>query len=590
MLELRPYQFEALQRLWGYFHNGGKGNPIVVMPTGTGKSLVIAELFKGIYGAYPDQHMLMLTHRKELIGQNYEEILEIWPQAPAGIFSAGLKRKDAHYPITFAGIGSVKDRARLFQRVSIVVVDECHLVGTGSSSMYLRFFTELKELNPNMRIIGLTATPYRMGLGSLLLGGIFTDIVYDCSTPQHFQEFVKQGWLSKLIPKQTGMQIDKSEMTVIAGDYSVKSIVEQMAAQDVLDGALQEMCQLAHDRNKWLIFASSIDQTEEIKHRLTNMGVPTLNVHSKMSNDERDANIEFYRAGYARALVNQDILTTGFNVKEVDCIGMLRPTKSAPLWVQMLGRGTRPHPSKENCLVLDFAGNTRELGPIDDPLWPMPKGTKKVSASAPVKVCPQCMSILHTRIMMCSECGYQFPYDEKIDDVASMQALMTEQDALPDIRVFPVLRMTLQRHSKKGVKDGIKVSYYCGSDGRERFQQYIFPEHGHNFVRRKTRDWFSKHMDMHSHIPDTTTEALSFLSYLNKPTHIRVQVDKKYPEVKDHDFTDTAFGTKAPEAGFQLARAYAPTHLGHDNPRDEHANAEKLQRVQAHEFTWEDFK
>ena len=173
------------------------------MPTGTGKSLVIAGFLESIYRQYPMQKVLVLTHVKELIEQNCEKLLALWPTAPAGVFSAGLKRKDIHDRIIFAGIASIAKHAEKFGCVHLVIIDEAHLVSPSEETMYHKFLAALRVVNPHIKVIGLTATPWRLGQGKITEDGIFTDVCFDITSISAFNRLIQEGYLSPLIPRRT---------------------------------------------------------------------------------------------------------------------------------------------------------------------------------------------------------------------------------------------------------------------------------------------------------------------------------------------------------------------------------------------------
>ena len=181
-LTLREYQKAAVNSFWRYFNDGGMGNPIIAMPTGTGKSLINAAIIHSAISAYPHTHILCLTHVQELIENNYKTLLKLWPDAPFGVYSAGLGRKDIHKQITFGGIGSVYKRAKLFQKTALILIDECHLVSDRESGMYLKFILALKELNPAVKVIGMSATPFRSGMGHLIDGKLFDEVCFDLTS------------------------------------------------------------------------------------------------------------------------------------------------------------------------------------------------------------------------------------------------------------------------------------------------------------------------------------------------------------------------------------------------------------------------
>ena len=165
-LQLRPYQRAAIDAIYDYFGRAS-GHPVVVIPTAGGKSLVMAEFIREVLEAWPDQRILIITHVRELIGQNHAELLRLWPEAPAGIYSAGLKRREIDAQILFAGIQSIHRRAYDVQRADLILVDEAHLIPRRADTMYRRFLGDLATINPYLKVIGLTATPFRLDSGVL---------------------------------------------------------------------------------------------------------------------------------------------------------------------------------------------------------------------------------------------------------------------------------------------------------------------------------------------------------------------------------------------------------------------------------------
>ncbi len=165
-MELRPYQRESIDALYEHWQSGG-GNGLIVIPTGGGKSLIIATLLREIMTTWPLMRVGMITHTKELISQNYAELLKVWPQAPAGIYSAGIGRRDTRHPILFCGVQSVWNKTDLIGRFDLLLIDEAHLISRSAGTMYGKFLAALKERQTDFRIVGLTATPYRLDSGRL---------------------------------------------------------------------------------------------------------------------------------------------------------------------------------------------------------------------------------------------------------------------------------------------------------------------------------------------------------------------------------------------------------------------------------------
>lgn len=555
-MKLRDYQQYAVDSIFQYFEDGGTGNPIVAMPTGTGKSLVIAGFIQQACKSYPSTKVMKLTHVKELIEQNYDKLLKIWPTAPAGVYSAGLKKKEAFYPISFGGIGSVaRANLSIFGSIDLLLIDECHLLSPNDTTMYHKVINKLKTVNPFLKTIGFTATPYRLGQGMLTEeGGLFTDICCDMTKLEVFNWFIEEGYLVPLIPKQTTTEINLDNVHIRGGEYKQDEL-QQAVDQDILTkSAVLEIIANGQDRGHWLIFASGIKHAENVCQMLTYYGIDSSYIDSNMPDSERDARILMFKEGKIQALVNNGILTTGFDFPSIDLIAMLRPTQSASLWVQMLGRGTRPdyedgydlstkegrlqaieHSSKKNCLVLDFAGNTKRLGPVNDPVLPKAKG--KGSGEAPIKICEECGTYNHASVRHCVNCGHEFPKFLKIKSKAGTDALIATGETFP-VEVFQVERVTYSIHHKEGKPDSIAVSYFC--KGFRMFKEFICLEH-QGWPSRHARAWW-RGRDNNNYVPNTTAEAFELLGSLKTPTFIRVLLKDKYGEIKAYSFLENGFG------------------------------------------------
>jgi DNA repair protein RadD len=560
-MQLRDYQQFAVDSVWRYFSEHD-GNPLIAMPTGTGKSLVIAGLLRSMFAAYPKTRVLKATHVKELISQNFEKLVKLWPAAAGltGVYSAGLGRRDTFQPIIFAGIASIAKKAHEFGFVDLLLIDEAHLVSPEKATMYRQLIEGLRKINPKLKVVGLTATPWRMGSGMLVESGLFTDVCVDMTTMEAFNWFIAEGYLCPLIPKNPKTILDTSGVHVQSGEFKQNELQLAVDKEAITEAALNEMLEYGADRKSWLIFASGVDHSIHIAEKLTSMGVPCEAVHTRTSDEDRERTMANWKSGRLRAVANNNVLTTGVDHPALDLIGVLRPTMSSQLWVQMLGRGTRPDyapgfdlwstqgrldaiaaSEKRNCLVLDFAGNTQKLGPINDPVMPRKKGDP-VGGPAPAKLCMSCGCWNHARVTHCQFCGAEFIMLVKLNQEASTTALIKES-ASPIVEVFKVDTSTVDVHHKQGSPPMLKVTYYCGF---RNFREFIGFEH-QGFMRRKALSWWQQRSK--SIPPMTTAQALEGSPSLRVPTHLRVWINKdggKYPEILATCFDGTAFGTQAP--------------------------------------------
>lgn len=541
------YQEEAVDSVIDYYLRGKTGNPIVAIPTGGGKSLIQARLMHKILSMWGRQRFLCLTHVKELIGQNVADCLEYWPGAPVGIYSAGLDQRIAHTQIVFGGVATVVNCIELFGWRDLLIIDECHLLSSKDASMYGLIIAGLKKINPHLKVIGLTATPYRTGQGLLTDGGLFTDIVYDMTSMEMFNLLIEQGFIAAFRSKPTGVEIDVSGLKMNSdGQYNDTELQAVSDIDSITDAAVRETCYWGThlNRQSWLTFASGIKHAEHINEKYKRYGVTSTLVHGKMSDNERDDNIAGFKAGYYRSIVNYNILAVGFNHKPIDMIVHLRATGSTGWWVQSNGRGGRTYRGKDYCFALDFAGNTRRLGPINDPVIPQKRGKKTVAGVAPVKICPRCNFYNHTRAPHCINCDFEFPQNVKIEAEAGFDALLRTLKPVT-VEPFKVEYVIYREHQFPNSRPFLQVQYHCGAMGLQRFDEKIWLDND-GASKAVARDWWRKRyvgdgtcrrpQSFAGYIPDSVAEALTLQGQLKTPRIIRVRLDKSEPEVVGHEF------------------------------------------------------
>jgi DNA repair protein RadD len=515
MMQLRDYQSAAIDGLYSWF-GAAKGNPLVVAPTGAGKSVILAEFIRRAIADYGDTRIIMATHVKELIAQNYAALLRLWPNAPAGIYSAGLGRRQMRQ-VTFAGIQSVAKKAADFGHIDILIVDEAHLIPRSGDTLYQKFIEGLRLTNPNLKVIGLTATPFRLDSGRLDRGqgAIFDGIAYDIPIPM----LVTRGYLAPLISKRPGFVFDTTGLHTRAGDFVEGEMNDRFNKDDVTRAAVSEIIALGQDRRSWLLFCISVDHASAVKAELIRQGIPADLVTGDTPAMERARILEDFKAGRIRALTNVNVLTTGFDAPATDLLAFLRPTKSLGLYMQMAGRAMRIAPGKESGLVLDYAGNVARHGPVDavSATEGSAKSGKKLEgeiAAAPAKACPQCNSILWIGARECTDCGHVFPEPEpKIERTSSTDAIMN-LTAVDDWQ--PVRDFALTRHSKDG-KASLRADYLVGS---RVVKEFVCLEHV-GFARQKAVTWW--HQNAGTTPPATVADALERQAEVRIPTEVVVR-------------------------------------------------------------------
>lgn len=540
-MQLRWYQDECRNKLFEYF-NHNNGNPLLCLPTGAGKSVIIADIIKTTLMQWNTTRIMMLTHVKELVQQNADKLYNLWANAPLGIYSAGLRKRDKNTNVVFGNMQSVVNEIKRcnavnephFGHIDLLIIDECHLVSEKEETSYRTIIYELYKINPYIKVIGLTATPFRLKSGMLTEGGIFTDIAYNLCDVDNFNRLLKDGYLSPLITKKTVTRINTDNVSVQAGEYNLKQLEQVADVDEITYNALSELVEYGvnDNRKSWLIFGTSVKHCEHINQVLLSFGIESAVTHSKLSSKENDYNIEAFKAGDLRCLINNNKLTTGFDHPSIDLIGMLRPTMSPNLHIQMLGRGLRIAEGKENCLVLDFAKNTERLGAINDPVLPNPHKKKGTGGGeAYIKVCPHCRCYNHARATVCSVCGQEFKLNSKLFETSSDVDII--KDNTPVFERFRVTQVFYYERVSKGKGEGrkmLEVVYQCGL---QEFKEYVLFEHN-GYARKRAEEWWR--MRSTEPVPLYTYEALGLIKKLKVPFMLTVHVNKTYPEIKSVEF------------------------------------------------------
>jgi DNA repair protein RadD len=395
----------------------------------------------------------MLTHVKELIEQNAEKMRQHWPGAPMGIYSASIGRKDLGEPITFAGIQSVRTKAHQLGHIDLVIIDECHLVNHKDEGGYRTLLEQLKAINPALRVVGLTATPYRLGHGLITDKPALFDALIE---PISIEELVFKGYLSTLRSKVTKAKLDVTGVHKRGGEFIESELQAAVDTDDQNQKVVGEVVALAGDRKAWLFFCAGVNHAQHVAEVLRQQGVAAECVTGETPKKERERMIGDFKAGKLKALTNANVLTTGFDYPDIDLIAMLRPTMSASLYVQMAGRGMRVKSHTDHCLVLDFAGVVATHGPITA-VQPPKKGGDG-NGEAPVKVCDNCGELCAISASVCPACDTPFPAPEpkklKLhnDDIMGLEG-----------RDLDVTSWTWRRHiSKASGKEMLAVTYYGG--------------------------------------------------------------------------------------------------------------------------------
>jgi DNA repair protein RadD len=501
-MTLRPYQREAVEAVYDHLR-ARDDNPCVVIPTAGGKTPVMAAMCRDAVARW-DGRVLILAHVKELLEQAVDKLramaLDLWNRV--GVYSAGLERRDRDHPIIVAGIQSVYRRARELGRFDLVLIDEAHMVPPDGEGMYRTFLADAKAVNPGVRLVGLTATPFRMTTGTICSPeNLLNHVCFEVSV----RELIVQGYLCPLVAKGTREDIDTSGLHVRAGEFVADEVEALMDQAARVEAACAEIVEQTRERKSVLVFASGIQHARHVADTLARMGGQVACVFGETPSDVRARTIAEFRAGRLKYLINVGVLTHGFDAPNIDCVVLLRPTNSPGLYYQCCGRGFRLHPGKSNCLILDFGGNVLRHGPVDDLRI---KEGRNGTGVAPAKKCPECLALIAAGYATCPQCGHEFPPPacQEHDTRASTAAVLSGEAT---VETYPVQEVAYSVHVKRDAPEdhprSMRVDYRIGFS---RWQsEWICLEHT-GYARHKAEAWWRRRCDLP--VPNSAEDAVYF--------------------------------------------------------------------------------
>lgn len=508
-------------------------NPCVVLPTGTGKSLVLAQIAKDAITIWGGR-VLILAHVKELLEQNSDKIRRMCPELPIGIYSAGLKSRDTEEPVIVAGIQSVYNKADKLGKFDLIMIDECHLIPADGEGMYRTFLEAMKEINPHVRLIGMTATPFRLKGGLICKPeNLLNEICYEAG----IKDMIRQGYLSPLIARAGREEAKLDNLHIRGGEFIAEEIAAAMDVDSLTNSACREIVDLTRERKSVLIFTASVEHCHHVADYIRRYsGQECAIVTGETPAGERAEIIDRFKGKQIPAdlfgnmkpplkfLCNVNVLTTGFDAPNTDCIVLLRPTASAGLLVQMCGRGTRlsPETGKTNCLVLDFGGNIIRHGPID-----MIRVTDKTpgNGDAPAKKCPECLALIHAAYRKCPECGYEFPPSEhsNLNGHAGREGILSGETTEETFDVKQTMyRVHTKRNADPETPKTMRIDYELWLGHYQ--SEWVCPEHT-GYARDKFVRWWKARAPEWLPPPVTAEETvrLANLGYLAEPKSITVK-------------------------------------------------------------------
>jgi DNA repair protein RadD len=480
-MELRNYQKKALDKATCWLDNKIT-NPLIVLPTGAGKTVVFATLIQTLYKQDPSRRFLILAHRQELISQAEEKLLNVWPNAPYGVLAASLKKFNNTAPIIIASRDTLASQTRLDKSLPVdyIIIDEAHHVGKEKKSRYRKIINHFEEIGCP-KILGVTATPYRMNQGFIYGndGDFFDGVAHSVTIP----ELMEEGYLCRLtafaVAKEAVIDASKARLKFKGGDYR-ESDLEVLAMDDLtILNIIDDWVEKAYSkgRTSTVFFCVSVLHAEKMCMLLRRSGITSAFITAETPKNERNAILKQFEQGKINALCNVAVLTEGWDAPRTDCIAILRPTKSLGLYVQICGRGMRPWPGKEDCLLLDYGENMKRHGCIDKA---RPSRPPDYDGSL-TWVCGECFAVNDYEDKSCVECEEPRPVSaphaldyfkpgNNTDGQVSASDIAAEgyvlSDEMPEknepiYRSEDVIAIRAKKKTSKNGNDYLSVEFQC---------------------------------------------------------------------------------------------------------------------------------
>ncbi|MBQ3807390.1 MAG: DEAD/DEAH box helicase family protein [Kiritimatiellae bacterium] len=543
MYTLRPYQSDAVESVYRHLREKDS-NPCVVIPTAGGKSLCIAQVAKDAVTKW-NGRVMILAHVKELVEQNAGKLMSICPELPVGVYSAGLDSRDTQQPVVVAGIQSVYNKIEAFKPFDLVMIDEVHMVPPDGEGRYRTFLEAAKRVNPRVRLVGWTATPYRTQGGLICKPeNLLNEVCYEIGV----KELINRGYISNITARAGKVKANTEGLHIRAGEFVAEDVEKLMGEDRLVTSACQEIVELTKDRQSCLIFCTSIAHCKKVAAQIAKFSGEECAVVTGDTPDlEREETIRRLRGETVKAdlfaekqplkyCCNVSVLTTGTDIPRLDTIALLRPTNSPGLLVQMVGRGFRlsPETGKTECLVLDYGRNIERHGPID---MIKVKEPGQGGGGPLAKECPECRTIVNLPVMLCPTCGYQWPRKEpkrKAHEATAARAGILSGEVT--IEKFPVKHTIYQVWEKRGAPPDapktVRVTYDI--DYLTHYSEWLCPEHT-GYARRKFEKWWREHAHPDCPMPRTAEEVCEheFSGMLREVKEITVRFvsGQKYPEI-----------------------------------------------------------
>lgn len=571
-MQLRPYQISCLNKIWEDIQTNY--NVLIQGPTAFGKTIAFSKLIQRFLREQLQGRCLILVDREVLVKQSKEKLLRVAPELTndIGICCSSIQpKKELEHRVTIASRQTLINQLNSFTPVNIIILDECHLARIPQEDdlekdydQFQSIIYKLREYNPKTRLIGFSATPFRLSQGYIYgnkntkgCKPYFPELNYKIG----ITELQEQGFLAPLKAKTIVSDKAKADIAsckIQAGEFSLAMLSDIMTCGIHIQSAVDAWKEYAIDRKKTLAFCVTIEHAEKLAEAFNSNGIDAVAIHSQLEDDDLSEYMNSLDNGNHKVYCSVAKLTTGLDVIDIDCVLGARATKSTSLLIQCIGRGLRIAPNKTDCLFLDLVGNIQEhFGNtlnLDKPRV-FYRLTKKSDKSEEEKIndkqCPECSAIVHKACRVCPDCEYAFNFKAEIHEQPELMDVVIG----PDIRTFSVTNMQCLLHQKKDSERQlmrVKLDFEdVDADYRNRFKSVsiwcCFPGDGYEgFAVKKMKENLSKlscgelpiiNDDGSETWPETAIECVeSAQDLLYQPDIVTVDMSGKWPELKSFSY------------------------------------------------------
>ena len=526
-MKLRDYQQEAIDSLWKCLFT--ESVALCVLPTGCGKTECFIGLLAKALKAKKDLKALVLLNRVKLLEQTTMRLERALPFGSVGSFCGTLKLYDSSSPITVASIDSIA--AQDLDNINLIILDECHNLSEDEHSRYMSFIKANQKKNERLKVIGFTATPYRATGLIYGKGKFFPSITY--TKPISF--FFRNGWLTKPVMKNIRSQsFETKGLSMKMGDYDSKQVSKLTGDKEKVFNQVRDALTRSLDRNKIVWCCASIDHSEMVKEALVSLGEKAETIHSKQKPIEQLQAKKNFEQGSSRHLSFVSIVSEGYDNPAIDCVVLMRPTRSPTRYVQTVGRGLRLHERKEDCLILDYARVVENCGPLDSPIIPR-KGERNKS-EINMKFCPQCLSYVKINEKECPDCGHEF-VKARVNRLKNIESMPDHDSRIvqgSSSYKAKISQVRTEKHQSKSGNLCLRLDYYSVTDilsGLMVISEYFVMDKAFAIKKAKAR----------LHVMGeklTTLDALSGKTVKNPPQSIEYVIKDGFKRIEKLNFRD----------------------------------------------------